>query len=110
MPIKPPFFTEMDLVRGRQIVSSLTPLKRLPATTLRSSRGQSPKSARRVANKVGTWRRSTWKHMRPGRNDTQEMPVMSTTYGAAGSRLTGNIGVRFRSGPNARGYEPSCAT
>jgi hypothetical protein len=29
MPIKPPFFTEMDLVRGRQIVSSLTPLKRL---------------------------------------------------------------------------------
>jgi hypothetical protein len=29
MPIKPPFVTEMDLVRGRQIVSSLTPLKRL---------------------------------------------------------------------------------
>jgi len=29
MPIKPPFATEMDLVRGRQIVSSLTPLKRL---------------------------------------------------------------------------------
>jgi hypothetical protein len=29
MPIKPPFVTEMDLVRGRQIVSSLIPLKRL---------------------------------------------------------------------------------
>jgi hypothetical protein len=29
MPIKPPFVTEMDLIRGRQIVSSLTPLKRL---------------------------------------------------------------------------------
>ena len=29
MPIKPPFVTEMDLARGRQIVSSLTPLKRL---------------------------------------------------------------------------------
>jgi hypothetical protein len=29
MPIKPPCTTEMDLVRGRQIVSSLTPLKRL---------------------------------------------------------------------------------
>jgi hypothetical protein len=30
MPIKPPpLVTEMDLVRGRQIVSSLTPLKRL---------------------------------------------------------------------------------
>ena len=27
MPIKPPFPTEMDLVRGRQIVNSLTPLK-----------------------------------------------------------------------------------
>jgi hypothetical protein len=29
MPIKPPFVAEMDLVRGRQIVSSLTALKRL---------------------------------------------------------------------------------
>lgn len=29
MPIKPLFVTEMDLVRGRQIVSSLTQLKRL---------------------------------------------------------------------------------
>ncbi len=29
MPIKPPFATEMDLARGRQIVSSLTPLQRL---------------------------------------------------------------------------------
>jgi hypothetical protein len=29
MPIKPPFVTEMDVVRGRQIVNSLTPLKRL---------------------------------------------------------------------------------
>ena len=29
MPIKPPIVTEMDLVRGRQIVNSLTPLKRL---------------------------------------------------------------------------------
>jgi len=29
MPIKPPVVTEMDLVRGRQIVNSLRPLKRL---------------------------------------------------------------------------------
>jgi len=29
MPIKPPIITEMDLIRGRQIVRSLTPLKRL---------------------------------------------------------------------------------
>jgi hypothetical protein len=29
MPIKPPIVTEMDLIRGRQIVRSLTPLKRL---------------------------------------------------------------------------------
>src|SRR5262245_43676871 len=29
MPIKPPAVTEMDLVRGRQIVRSLMPLKRL---------------------------------------------------------------------------------
>jgi hypothetical protein len=29
MPIKPPIVTEMDLIRGRQIVSSLAPLKRL---------------------------------------------------------------------------------
>ena len=29
MPIKPPIVTEMDLIRGRQIVHSLTPLKRL---------------------------------------------------------------------------------
>lgn len=29
MPIKPPCTTEMDLARGRQIVNSLTPLKRL---------------------------------------------------------------------------------
>jgi hypothetical protein len=29
MPIKPPFITEMDLARGRQIVSSLTSLKKL---------------------------------------------------------------------------------
>ena len=29
MPIKPPCVTEMDLIRGRQIVRSLTPLKHL---------------------------------------------------------------------------------
>jgi hypothetical protein len=29
MPIKPPIVTEMDLIRGLQIVRSLTPLKRL---------------------------------------------------------------------------------
>ena len=29
MPIKPPFVTEMDIVRGRQIVSLLKPHKRL---------------------------------------------------------------------------------
>jgi hypothetical protein len=29
MPIKPPSVTEMDLVRGRQVVRSLMPLKRL---------------------------------------------------------------------------------
>ena len=29
MPIKPPSVTEMDLIRGRQIVRSLSPLKRL---------------------------------------------------------------------------------
>jgi hypothetical protein len=29
MPFKPPIVTEMDLVRGRQIVRSLMPLKRL---------------------------------------------------------------------------------
>ena len=29
MPIKPPIVTEMDLIRGRQIVRSLRPLKRL---------------------------------------------------------------------------------
>ena len=29
MPIKPPIVTEIDLIRGRQIVRSLTPLKRL---------------------------------------------------------------------------------
>jgi hypothetical protein len=27
MPIKPPIVTEMDLIRGRQIVRSLAPLK-----------------------------------------------------------------------------------
>ena len=29
MPIKPPIFREMDRIRARQIVHSLTPLKRL---------------------------------------------------------------------------------
>jgi hypothetical protein len=29
VPIKPPVVTEMDLIRARQIVRSLTPLKRL---------------------------------------------------------------------------------
>jgi len=29
MPIKPPCVAEMDIVRGRQIVGSLAPLKRL---------------------------------------------------------------------------------
>jgi len=29
MPFKPPIVTEIDLIRGRQIVRSLTPLKRL---------------------------------------------------------------------------------
>ena len=29
MPIKPPIVTEMDLIRGRRILRSLTPFKRL---------------------------------------------------------------------------------
>lgn len=61
VPIKPPNITEMDLIRARQLVRALTPLKRLSCDDAEIVARAIAGSSQRVASAVWTSRSSTCK-------------------------------------------------